>query len=174
MPSWFVVAALFAVSAGVTYSSIQKAKKQAKKQADAMAGVLVNKESNIEPLPVIYGTRRVGGVRVFVSTRDQSGGDPNEFLYIALVLCEGEVDAITDIFIDDKPITDSQYSGLYSFNVHLGADNQGYDSLLTQANAGWTTAHKLSGVAYIAIRLKWDQDAFGGIPEITALVRLSN
>ena len=168
--AFWVVAALFAVSAGISYSSIQSAKKQAKKQADAMAGVLVNKESNIEPLPVIYGTRRVGGVRVFVSTRDASGGDPNEYLYIALTLCEGEVDAITNIFLDDKPITDSQYTGLYTVNVHTGADNQTYDSLLAEAS-GWTTAHKLSGVAYIGIRLKWDQDAFSGIPEITALVR---
>lgn len=168
--AFWVVAALFAVSAGISYSSIQSAKKQAKKQADAMAGVLVNKESNIEPLPVIYGTRRVGGVRVFVSTRDASGGDPNEYLYIALTLCEGEVDAITNIFLDDKPITDSQYTGLYTVNVHTGADNQNYDSLLAEAS-GWTTAHKLSGVAYLAIRLKWDQDAFSGIPEITALVR---
>lgn len=168
--AFWVVAALFAVSAGISYSSIQSAKKQAKKQADAMAGVLVNKESNIEPLPVIYGTRRVGGVRVFVSTRDASGGDPNEYLYIALTLCEGEVDSITNIFLDDKPITDSQYTGLYTINVHTGADNQNYDSLLAEAS-GWTTAHKLSGVAYLAIRLKWDQDAFSGIPEITALVR---
>ena len=167
---FFFVAALFSISAGITYSSIQSAKKQAKKQADAMAGVLVNKESNIEPIPVIYGTRRVGGVRVFVSTRDANGGDPNEYLYIALALCEGEVDSITNIFLDDKPITDSQYTGLYTINVHTGADNQAYDSLLAEAN-GWTTAHKLSGVAYLAIRLKWDQDAFSGIPEITALVR---
>jgi hypothetical protein len=171
MVAWWVVAALFVVSAGISYSGMQSAKKQAKKAADAMAGVLINKESNIEPLPVIYGTRRVGGVRVFVSTKDVSGGDKNEFLYIALALCEGEVNSITDIRIDDKPITDSQYSGLHTINVHLGADNQNYDPLLTEANAGWTSSHKLSGVAYLAIKLKWDADAFGGVPEITALVQ---
>jgi hypothetical protein len=42
--------------------------------------------------------------------------------------------------------------------------------LLTEANAGWTSAHKLSGVAYLAIKLKWDADVFQGIPDITALV----
>ena len=78
-----------------------------------MAGLLINKESNIEPIPVIYGVRRVGGVRVFVSTRDANGGDPNEFLYICLVLCEGDVHSITNIHLDDIPITDSRYSGLY-------------------------------------------------------------
>ena len=167
----FWIAAAFVGATTVSYVMTQKAKKAAQRAADAMAGVLVNKESNIEPIPVIYGTRRVGGVRVFVSTRDASGGDPNEFLYIAMVLAEGEVDAITDIHIDDTPISDSKYNGLYTVNVHTGADNQAYDSLLTQANAGWTTAHKLSGVAYLAIKLKWDSDVFQGVPDITALVR---
>ena len=46
-------------------------------------GVLVNKSSNIANIPVIYGTRKVGGTRVFLST----GGNDNEYLYIALVLC---------------------------------------------------------------------------------------
>ena len=158
-------------STAVSYVMTQQAMKKAKKAADDMAGVLINKESNIEPIPVIYGERRVGGVRVFVSTKDVSGGAKNEFLYIALAMAEGEVESITDIHIDDNPITDSKYSGLYTINVHTGADNQTYDPLLTEANAGWTSSHKLSGVAYLAIRLKWDADVFQGVPEITAVVK---
>ena len=158
-------------STAVSYVMTQQAMKKAKKAADDMAGVLINKESNIEPIPVIYGERRVGGVRVFVSTKDVSGGAKNEFLYIALAMAEGEVESITNIYIDDNPITDSKYSGLYTINVHTGADNQTYDPLLTEANAGWTSSHKLSGVAYLAIRLKWDADVFQGVPEITAVVK---
>ena len=167
-----LAAIIIAVVASTTLSYVmtQKAQKKAKKAADDMAGLLINKESNVEPLRVIYGVRRVGGVRVFVSTRDSNGGDPNEFLYICLVLCEGEVHSITDIHLDDIPITDSKYSGLVTTSVHTGADNQAYDSLLTQANAGWTSAHRLRGVAYVAVKLKWDADVFSGVPEITALV----
>ena len=55
-------------------------------------------------------------------------------------------------------------------NVHTGADDQAYDNLLTGANAGWTSTHRLRGVAYVAIKLKWDADVFSGVPEITALV----
>ena len=157
-------------STALSYVMTQQAQKKAKKAADDMAGLLVNKESNIEPLPIIYGVRRVGGVRVFVSTRDASGGDPNEYLYICLVLCEGDVHSITDIHLDDIAITNSKYSGLYSYNVHTGSDSQAYDSLLTEANSGWTSTHRLRGVAYIAMRLKWDADVFSGVPEITALV----
>ena len=167
----FVFAAIFAASTAVSYVMSRQAMKKAKKAAADMAGVLINKESNIEPIPVIYGERRVGGVRVFVSTKDVSGGDKNEFLYIALAMAEGEVESITDIHLDDKPITNSKYSGLYTINVHTGADNQAYDSLLTEANAGWTSSHKLSGIAYLAIKLKWDEDVFSGMPEITAVVK---
>jgi hypothetical protein len=168
---FWLLATIFAVSAGVSYVATRRAQKQARKAADAMRGVLLNKESNVEPIPVIYGTRRVGGTRVFISTRDQAGGDPNEYLYIALVLCEGEINAVSQIKFDDILITNARFSGLVTHNVHLGTDDQTYDSLLTEANAGWTSAHRLRGVAYIAFRIKWDEDVFSNIPDITCVVQ---
>tara|TARA_R110001606_G_scaffold350224_1_gene500324 strand:- start:797 stop:4195 length:3399 start_codon:yes stop_codon:yes gene_type:complete len=171
MIGWLPILAIFAASMAVSYVMTQRAMKKAKKAADDMAGVLVNKESNIEPIPVIYGERRVGGVRVFVSTKDVSGGDKNEFLYIALAMAEGEVESITNIHIDDEPITNAKFAGLVTINTHTGSDDQTYDSLLTEANAGWTSNHRLRGVAYLAIRLKWDEDVFSGMPEITGLVK---
>ena len=104
---WLVVAIVAAVVAGgLSYKTAIDAQKKAKKAADAMAGVLVNRESNIEPIPVIYGTRRVGGTRVFVHTE---GGEKNQWLYIALVLCEGSVEDIYDIEIDDYKINEGRY-----------------------------------------------------------------
>jgi len=162
-----ILAAIAVVVGGLSYKSARDAQKQAKKAAEAMAGVLVNKESNIEAIPVIYGTRRVGGTRVFVHAE---GGEKNEYLYIALVLCEGEVHSITDIEIDDKPITDARFQGLYSVQTFTGSDTQAASTLLS-ATGKWSTNHKLSGIAYIALRLKWDEDAFSGIPDITAIVK---
>ena len=136
---------------------------------DFQQGSLVNKQSNVEPIPVIYGERRVGGVRVFVA----SSGANNTFLYMAIVLCEGEIQAITDILIDDKPTTDPKfaYTDSISFNSYLGSDSQTADPVFTAAGIGWTSNHRLRGLAYIAIRLKWNQDAFNGIPNITAVVQ---
>ena len=158
------------VSAAVSYDSYKKAKKAQKEAEDASKGVLLNKNSNIENIPVIYGERRVGGVRAFVSTKDVPGGDENEYLYIALVLAEGEVHSITDIELDEFPASDGRFAGLVDYNVHLGGDDQTVDSLLQEA-PDWTSNHRLRGVAYIAIRLKYDQDAWQGIPEITAKVQ---
>lgn len=158
--------------ATASYVMAVQAQKKAQKQADDMKGVLFNKESNIEPIPVVYGKRRVGGVRVYVATQDADTGDdiPNEFLYIALVLCEGDVNSITDIEIDGNPITDNKYSGLYTINIFTGANGQGSSSLLAQSSSDWTTDARLRGVAYLAIKLKWNEDAFQAIPTITALV----
>lgn len=163
-----VLIAVAVVAGGISYKAARDAQKAAKKAADAMAGVLLNKESNIDPIPVIYGERRVGGVRVFIKA---AGGKKNEYLYLALALCEGEVESISDIYIDDTPITDPKYSGLYSYQTFTGTDSQTVSTLLQGAGSEWTSDHRLRGVAYIALRLKWDTDAFSGMPEITALVK---
>lgn len=173
MPVFQIIAAVIAiVASGVAYVESAKAAKEAKKSKDKLSGVLLNKNSNIEPIPVIYGTRRVGGVRVFVSTQDESGGDPNEFLYIALVLSEGEVESIESIEIDGYPITDERfnYTDSITINKHYGTDSQTVDTLLQEANTDWGSNHRLRGVAYLAVRLKYNPDAFTGIPEITAVV----
>ena len=131
-------------------------------------GYLLNKQSNIEPIPVVYGNRKIGGTRVFVAT----SGTDNQYLYVVLVLCEGEIQAIDDVYIDDVISTDSRFSGLVTINKYTGTDAQTADSMLVNASIGWTSSHKLSGLAYLAIRFKFDADAFGaGIPTVHAVVR---
>lgn len=137
-------------------------------EQDQASGVLVNKQSNIDPIPVVYGRRKVGGVRAFIST---GGGTKNEYLYIALVLSEGQIDAVEEIYINDTISTDSKYSGLVSTQVFLGSDDQTYSTLLAGADSTWGANHRLRGVAYLAIRLKYDQDVFGGIPDIQCVIR---
>ena len=53
-------------------------------------GILVNKRNANAHIPVIYGTRKVGGNIVFL----ESSGTDNEFLYMALVLGEGEIASV--------------------------------------------------------------------------------
>src|SRR5210317_1161015 len=87
---------------------------------DKSQGVLLNKQSNLAPIPVVYGKRKIGGTRVFVET---SGAD-NQYLYICLALCEGEIEAIDDVYINDIISTDSKYSGLVQIDKKLGTDTQ--------------------------------------------------
>jgi hypothetical protein len=58
--------------------------------------------------------------------------------------------------------------------VHLGGAGQTADADLIAESAGkWTADHIGAGVAYLYIRLEYDQDIFGstGLPNISAVVR---
>lgn len=137
-------------------------------EQDQSSGVLVNKQSNIDPIPVVYGRRKVGGVRAFIST---GGGKKNEFLYMALILSEGQIDGVEEVYINDTISTDSKFSGLVQTQVFTGADDQASSTLLAGADATWGANHRLRGVAYLAVRLKYDQDVFGGIPDVQCVIR---
>jgi hypothetical protein len=63
--------------------------------------LLINKQSNDANIPVIYGERLTGGTRVFMET----SGTDNTYLYMAIVMAEGEINDITEIRVDDKVVT---------------------------------------------------------------------
>ena len=157
-------------------------------------GILLNKQSNNSSIPVIYGERLVGGTRVFIET----SGTDNTYLYVALVLAEGEVNSIEQIKIDDKVVTfdgalthgtvrevASSDSNFYKadpnvdgssaestvrIQAFMGTDDQVASSVLTPLSS-WGSNHRLRGVCYLAMRFKWNQDVFGGIPIVQAKVR---
>ena len=130
-------------------------------------GALVNKQSNIAQIPVIYGERRVGGTIVFVET----SGSNNTYLYICLVLAEGEVESIGNIYIDDVLLASgSQHFSYVTVDKKLGADDQVASTVLSEAPS-WGATDKLSGIAYLGVRLTYNADVFSGIPAITADVK---
>ncbi len=161
---------------------------------DFEKGILINKQSNDANIPVIYGERLTGGVRVFMET----SGTDNTYLYMAIVMSEGEINDITEIRIDEKAVT---WSGDLADNVqrtvnssdsnffkadpseengsaestitvepHFGTDGQSASSLLSTLSS-WGSSHKLSGLSYLAIRFKWNPDAFTGIPKVQAKIQ---
>ena len=131
-------------------------------------GFLINSRNSVANINVIYGTRQVGGNHVFI----EASGTDNEYLHIVTVLGEGEIDSVTNIYLNDTLSTDSKFSGYVETTVHTGSDSQTADSNLVSRIASWTSAHRLQGTAYIYTRLKYDQDVFpGGVPTITADVK---
>ena len=157
-------------------------------------GILLNKQSNDASIPVIYGERLVGGTRVYM----QSSGDQNTYLYMAIVMAEGEINSIEEIRVDDKVVTfasslsdgsavevDSSDANFYKadpnvegasaesvirLEPHFGSDSQSASSLLsTQSN--WGSNHRLRGICYLAIRFKWNPDCFGSIPKVQAKIK---
>ena len=143
-------------------SSAQSALSSAQAQ-----GILINSQSNVDPIPVIYGRRRVGGTRVFIEV----SGSSNEYLHLVLVLSEGQVTAIDNVYLDDVLSTDAKFTGLLTVTKHLGTPGEAADAVLTADVPKWTSACKLSNCAYLYVKLKYDRNAFSGLPTITADVR---
>lgn len=132
-------------------------------------GVLLNTSSTVEPIPVIYGTRRVGGARVFGPV---VSGNSNALLHMAFAWCEGEVDRISSVEIDHRVSSASFWDGVVRQLEHaLGADDQVAFAGLRGQKVGWTTEHRMAGVAGSYLRLGFDADKTSGIPTVTALVR---
>jgi hypothetical protein len=138
-------------------------------------GILLDKQGTLEYIPVVYGKRMVSGTRVFVSTN----GENNKYLYLAVVLCEGEIESIDEVFFDDVLSTDKMYKGRHKIEKFRGTDNQSASSLLSEAPA-WGSNHRLQGLAYLAVRLEWKkiesnedarQNPFSGIPRIKCIVK---
>jgi hypothetical protein len=179
----------FVIVTAISYVIAPKPKAPRFNAQDEIKGVTVSKDSNNNPIPVVYGKRQVGLTRVFV----ESSGTDNQYLYVAGVLCEGGgagITAIDEVYVDDKlvtfdgALTDGTVRGVSSSDTNFykggeslisiqgffGLDNQSASSLLDETT-NWTSDHKLSGLAYVALRFKWNQDAFNGLPEVRVTVR---
>jgi hypothetical protein len=151
-------------------------------------GVLLNKFSANAHIPVVYGTRKVGGNVVFLET---SGAD-NQYLYMAIILSEGEINSVDTLFVNDQQVTlsgaltdgtrrtvsasdanfyDTENSNsLITVEAFLGSDTQTASSLLDQRQS-WTSNHRLRGLAYLALKFEWNADKFGSLPTVQAIIK---
>ena len=148
-------------------------------------GVLVNKFTANGHIPIVYGTRKVGGNVVFLET----SGTDNQFLFMAVVLSEGEINGVTSLFVNDNQVTLSgtltdgtqrtvassdvnffDESSLITVEAHFGTDSQSASTLLSSLSS-WTSNHRLRGLAYLAIRFEWNADKFGSLPTVQAIVQ---
>ena len=158
-------------------------------------GLLVNSREATAPQEIVYGEIRKGGTVTFI----ESTGDTNQYLHQVIVLAGHEVNDIGDIYINENQyevngsgwVTDQRYdeeteayvtdnkwgynSGTSTSKIrikkHTGADNQTADSDLV-SETSVTSDFKGEGIAYIYVRMEYDQDVFAeGVPLFTAKVQ---
>ena len=188
-------------------------------------GLLLNKRASDVSLPLIYGTRRIGGNIVWIATSND-----NEFLYVIMALCEGQVARFTELFIDDElyatftgsdstfgttTLIESMSSGgnstvsptntsglsietdhpafsaveeqdgvetthfLTNFRFfngtdeghHYGTGSNSFTSPSDISSLGWDSSHLGKGICHVALRFKYNSDAFNGIPKINFVIR---
>ena len=149
------------------------------------SGLLVNSKDAMSPAEFVYGQIRKGGPVTFI----KASGSNNKVLHQIIVLAAHEVEEIGDIYINDEVVTMSDenvtsapWNGHVKIYKHLGnqtsattdfANRSGKNlsnTLHTEADVESTFVGK--GLAYLYVRLSYDQDAFvNGVPLITAVVK---
>lgn len=152
-------------------------RKRDDQRAGEERGLLVNTASTVGAIPVVYGRRRVGGLRVF---GPELAGDSNQFLVLVIVWGEGEIDAVEAVYIDELVSTNAHWTSdrydpgtvvIYN-RSQVGTDDQAADNVLRAlVPSRWTTSHRLRGCAYTFLTLGWHEDKFTALPTITADIR---
>ena len=119
-----------------------------------------------------YGQYKTSGPIMMIHTANDDDGRTNGYIYLVHALVATKIKAIRDTYFNDDLATESQFTGFYRVNKHLGDPAQTADSdLVSEIPTAWTTEHRGRGIAYTATRLKWDATAFSsGVPNIAFIV----
>lgn len=128
----------------------------------------------------VYGQTRKGGVVTFI----ESTGTQNDYLHMVISLAGHEVEEIGDIYINDEVVTldgsgfvttsqwlDADSNKMIRIKKHTGSSTQTADSDLV-SETSVTSDFRGRGIAYIYVRLQYDNDVFSnGIPTFTAVIK---
>lgn len=139
------------------------------------SGVRVNPGKADEPIPIVYGEMRVSGPLAFRKTID----DENKLLWVVPCWSEGEIESIEEHYLDNRKLSGilegDDAENIKEVRVHLGELNQQADSTMVSEIPDWTTAHRLRGIAYTGLKLKYNKNgpnAFkNGFPQMSALIK---
>ena len=165
-------ATAFAIGAGLSMLSRALAPKP--NLGAQLRGITQTTREPAGPRQLVYGQMRVGGQVVFIS----HSGDDNKYLHMAIAFASHEIESYEEIWFNDNQIWtlsggfQDDWGTYVTIDRKYGTAGQAASTDLVNANVLWTTDHKLSGIAYIAFRLEWDQDKFPqGVPNITTVLK---
>ncbi len=166
------------VAGSVAYSSAQNRKLQ-----NQLKGLGADRGRDImarDPLAyrrLIYGQVRTTGPVPFMGTQ----GTKNENLHFIVMIAAHECDELGEITFDNGesvPLDGSgnatgKYAGYVTVKKFVGTASQAASTELIAAFPSiWTSNHKLSGIAYIHVKLKYNVDLFpNGIPTVKCLTK---
>lgn len=133
---------------------------------DPGRSVTTTKRGTLEHIPVVYGTRRVGGKLNFKGV----AGDDNEYLYYEFILSEGECESLVDIFLDEESYTLDKYNGLVQFTFYPGTDSHAADPDLLANFADYVEDDRCLGLCKVVIRLQFDEKNLSREPKFEFLI----
>ncbi len=143
--------------------------------SSGMQGLLTNNLDGTAAQHYVYGQVRKGGTVTFYEATDAD----NKFLHMIVCLAGHEVEEIGSIYLNDKVVTldangfvtSDPWKSKVRIKKHLGSETQVVDPDL-ESETSATSSFRGRGIAYLYVRLEYDQDVFtNGIPAVTAVVK---
>ena len=114
-----------------------------------------DKNYNDYILPIVYGTVNVKGVIIWYEKYERNS---IEYIDLAVAICEGKIDSINKIYIDNKVI---EFDNI-NLTIYKGEDVQGIDPILQGKINSMPAYNKL---AYIVIQGMEYQSSSNELPE---------
>ena len=112
---------------------------------------------------IFYGMAANAGALIY---RETTGAE-NTYLHLVIALAGHKVSSLEgfkfggeSVSFDGSGGAVGTYAGFMNLNFHDGGDAQIADASLVSATSKWTSAHKLNGIAYAYLRLKWDHEIY--------------
>lgn len=193
-----VAGALVAFAGNALVSSISGKPKGKQDTSSAATDAKRTIRSEVAPRRIVYGRARVSGPLIYAG----SFGAQKEYLLLVIPLADHEIEAIDAVWIGEHRVDASEIDAandviagrfktpesggkwldltreagppgaLVSIRRMLGNQTQADPQLVFECPDGWTAADKLTGIAHLVVRLRYDPDLFqSGIPSISAEVR---
>lgn len=164
-------AGYFAVGAGL--SLISRALMPKPDYGAMMQGVTGTVREPTASRKVIYGKVRVGGAVVFIANSNQ-----NKDLYLVICFACHEIQGYEAMYFNDEKVWEngsfvSDWGSYANFGFHDGTQTTA-DSVLSTASSFWGSTHVLNDIAYVRVRLTWDEDRKKfpqGVPNISAVIK---
>lgn len=148
-------------------------------------GTLINARQAAAAHEYVYGQTRKGGIITYM----QTSGPSNDYLHMIIALAGHEIEEIGSIYVNDEIVSldgsgyvsGTRWGGKIRILNHLGDQTSATDNFANAstnlrstiiAECGLTNAFVGKGIAYMYVRLQYDQDIFsGGVPTFTAIVK---
>lgn len=152
--------------------------KKSAPEAVTTTGITRQFRQSISERIIVYGEARVSGPVVFVASTNN-----NQYLHMVIAIASHEIDSFQEFIVNNTSIpidavdgagnvTSGPYKDNLRIKTYLGTATQAADPQLVSEVTQWTSDHKLSGIAYMYVRLNYNEDVYqSGIPNFSAWVK---
>ena len=164
-------ATTFAIGAGL--SVVSRALMPKPDFGSLMQGVTGTVREATASRKVIYGKVRVGGAVVFIAN-----SNANKDLYLVICFACHEIEGYEAVYLNDEKVWEngsylSDWASYANFGFYDGTQTTA-DSVLSNASTFWGSTHILNGIAYMRVKLTWDEDRKKfpqGVPNVSAVIK---